>query len=165
MGCYPIFALADSYNARPHYARTLTFDHYHYYDHDHDHYGSIQANGDFDHFYDIAKDVIEDQLYNDVNKNYYVFDWIQPTYTTSYVPPAIYMIPGLFAIETFLSIGKNFFQQFHHRKMTTLVLSIVSIIAACSFGCMKCCRTSPCCPGLPFEQVENFQIILNDGFC
>ena len=66
----------------------------------------------FDHYYD---DVIEDYLYNDVNKNYYIFDWIQPTYTTSYIPPAVYMIPGLFAIETFLSIGKNFFQQFHHR--------------------------------------------------
>ena len=156
MGCYPILEFASTYNARPYYARTLPFDHYHYYDnhdHDHDHYGSIQANGDFDHFYDIAKDVIEDYLYNDVNKN----DYIQPTYTTSYIPrvlpPAIYMIPGLLNIETFLSIGKNVFQQFHHRKMTILVLCIVSIIAACSFGCMKCCRTTSCCPGLPFEQV------------
>ena len=119
---------ASTYNARPYYARTLPFDHY--YDHDHDHYGSIRANGDFDHFYDLANDVIEMNI-----------------------PPAIYIIPGLLNIETFLSIGKNFFQQFHHRKMTTLVLCIVSIIAACSFGCMKCCRTSSWCPGLPFEQV------------
>ena len=47
-------------------------------------------------------------------------------------------------------------------------MCIVSIIAACSFGCAKCCSCSAC-DGLPFEQVKNikstnflFNFILKD---
>jgi len=45
-------------------------------------------------------------------------------------------IPGLMAVETFLSI----------------VLCIVSIMAACSFGCKNCC---PCCYCPLFEQAND----------
>merc|ERR1711953_1295940 len=48
-------------------------------------------------------------------------------------------IPGLLAVEAFLLI----------------VLCIVSIIAACSFGCTQACWTSSSCTGLPFEQNNN----------
>ena len=36
-----------------------------------------------------------------------------------------------------------------------LVLCIVSINAACSFGCGKCCRTTACYTALPFEHVKD----------
>ena len=98
-------------------------------------------------------------------------------------------IPGLLAAEAFLSIGKGLFscklhycrsrakpskQEFvfvsiikHTLRMIrnrfiTLVLSIVSMNAACSFGCGKCCKTTSCCmlhdscyTALPFKHVKN----------
>ena len=36
-----------------------------------------------------------------------------------------------------------------------LVLCIVSINAACSFGCGKCCRTTSCYTALPFDHVKD----------
>ena len=64
-------------------------------------------------------------------------------------------------IETFLFFGKISRLRVHLFLSTTnfvkyLVQFIVSIVAATSFGCVKCCRCSCCCiycQPMPFQQV------------